>query len=86
MKLKKLKVTITGKDINEGDRRCDHSCPIALAVRRKTKSGKVSVGDTGITIRGVYWKLTDWARDFVANFDRIGRSAVYPATVVVATR
>lgn len=39
-----MKITVTQDDIKNGVPASEHSCPIALAIRRETKATRVRVG------------------------------------------
>ena len=61
-------VTITQEDIDQGERRNSHYCPIALALRRITGSYRVRVGYWA-SVDEVYYKLSERASNWIVNFD-----------------
>ncbi len=68
-----MKIKVTKEDIANGKRNDFHSCPIALATKRKLNIGdwRLSVGAV-IYNRGndKRWSLPKIARQFIINFDR----------------
>ena len=73
MKSKTVKVSITQRDINKGERYDDVGCPIARALRRK--GIKASVGSAGWTtkrtkvIKGWPGKFKEEIQGFIDDFD-----------------
>lgn len=65
-------VRVTERDIVEGKRGAPRYCPVALAIKRKTKL-RPSVARLGVTFRrgvgDVHVKLPLVASKFIANFD-----------------
>ncbi len=61
-------VTITQEDIDQGERRNPHYCPMALALRRITGSYHVRVGYWA-SVDEVYYKLSERASNWIFDFD-----------------
>ncbi len=69
--MEKVKVRVTKSDIKNGFARRSMSCPIALAIKRKTESDNVSVGCGEIWVNDnyVYLHRKKKVREWVRNFD-----------------
>lgn len=65
-----IQVSVTKRDIEEGDRFDGRSCPIALAIRRAMRTKSVAViGANIIYIRKLLWKGEKRVKDFIRKFD-----------------
>lgn len=64
-----MKINVTERDIELGARGTTVACPIALAIKRRTKKA-VHVGTWTARIGQVRFKLPEEAINFVACFDR----------------
>ena len=65
------KINIINEDITMGDRGCENSCPIALALRHEYKTGDVSVEVEDrpyIYVNGNELDMTSNMRDIIENF------------------
>ncbi len=70
-KIKKFRLYVGKKDIQNGIRYEEASCPIALALKRKFKTDNVEVyGPSEIIIDNVYYYDDDAVGKFISNFDR----------------
>lgn len=82
-----LTIKVTQKDINNGKRYHCEQCPIAKAIRRKTKK-RVSVSSTirinDIEYSGFNFDDKNKIDDFVFNFDIYGPKSVKPITIKIA--
>jgi hypothetical protein len=86
--MKRLKVTVTQEDIDEGERGECSRCPIALAIKRVFSNTFVSVNGADARVEEVdgrrrWYSLSKSAREFIASFDSDGKIAVKPATFVL---
>lgn len=78
---KRLRVTVTAEDIAEGERGSYGSCPIALALHRKTgRLWTVYGSDAHAPVAGAY-RFSTAASAFVYSFDT--GLPVAPATFVL---
>jgi len=66
-----MRIVVTQKDINEGEYRSCHHCPIALAIQRRTKARSVLVGPAVISLNGTdtIIRTPKKALDFILDFD-----------------
>jgi len=84
MSAKRMKVTVTQKDINAGSRGSCERCPIARAVKKLFPVQKVTVSDNievySANIGGPskVFELSRSADRFIQRFDNKGRKAVKP--------
>ena len=68
-------VTVTAADIKHGRRKSQTSCPIALAIKKKSNVTYVKTGCSTSTVRRgwdseVYYKYPKSVFNFVKKFDR----------------
>jgi hypothetical protein len=67
-----MKIKVTQSDIKKGKRKKLTLCPVALAIRRTVKTGRVSVNNLIVTVGARERRLPLDAQTFVRNFD-LGR-------------
>lgn len=70
-------VSVSKGDIHYGRAGEPTCCPIALAIKRKTK-GAVSVGYETVRIGAVSYGLPESAKMFIQGFDNNGKDYVSP--------
>lgn len=74
-------ISVTRKDINEGKKLSQSSCPIALAIRRDLDIAYVRVEENFVRILDDYFThrhLSSSAQKFIDNFDNKGKKSVKP--------
>jgi hypothetical protein len=82
--MKKLKINVTEKDIEDGIEKDSHWCPIARAVRRIFPDQPITVGDDTVMIDDHHIYLTRRAMEFVHNFDTEGPVEPFAFCVLIS--
>lgn len=71
---------VTAEDIQQGERSCCMTCPIALALCRVFGVGAYVTPRTGAHVADRKFALSRGAIRFIKAFDEHGRGAVKPAS------
>ena len=79
-----MKINVTKKDIWKGNRHCNRSCPITLALRRSLPEFKdIMVNGPFCRLKRTEINLPRRCMTFVFKFDAYGRKAVKPFSFII---
>ena len=75
---KKIRVNVTQRDIERGEKGSTRGCPVALALHRHKGLEDASVARSGVSVGDWWTSPPSCVQEFVERLDRFGPEAVAP--------